>query len=60
VNAAGKGNCGEEESIPLMLIEADAVSKVLFMYYLRLAYMELIWSTKDRRQEPEVGAYLVY
>lgn len=33
VNDAGKGNCGDEESIPLMLIEVDAVEKVVFMYF---------------------------
>jgi hypothetical protein len=29
VNAAGKGNCGEVESMPLMLIEVEADSKAL-------------------------------
>lgn len=36
MNAAGNGNCGEVESMPLMLIEVEADSKVWFMYYLRL------------------------
>lgn len=35
MSAAGNGNCDEEESIPLMLIEFDAVPKVLWMYCCR-------------------------
>lgn len=41
MNAAGKGNCDEEESRPLMLIEAEAVVNVSFMYYNPLFRIQL-------------------
>jgi hypothetical protein len=33
VNAAGNGNCGDDESSPLMLMEEEAVVKVRLMNY---------------------------
>ena len=56
VNAAGNGNCGEVESMPLMLIEVEADSKVWFMYYFRVRvwryvdiYMYILFGVLPRR-----------
>ena len=41
MNEAGNGNCGEDESIPLMLIDEEAVVNVLFMYCSMTYYISL-------------------
>lgn len=42
MNEAGNGNCGDDESSPLMLTEAEAVVKVWFMYWLATCVSLLI------------------
>lgn len=43
MKASGKGNCGDEESSPLMLIEDEAVVNVRDMYYTIMSQSQSLW-----------------